>query len=82
MELECLRLVCTNGQEYIITNEENRSFKDVFNFLEKGLFGNNYFALQSKDHDPIYIRLDKIFSVQKVNRSIVGAQTRTWRLVE
>lgn len=84
MELKCYwRLVMTNDQEYFIKSE----IEDTDSFLKllsnRGLLTKDvdYIKLQLGDSDPLNIKADKLFSVQKARDGIIGSQTKLWRLL-
>ena len=77
------RLIFTNQQEFFIESDvkETDSFLKIL--TSAGVLGESaYIILQLKDGDPIHMRSDKLFSVQRVQKGIVGAQTKLWRLVK
>jgi len=79
MELdEFYKLTCMNGQEFFIENKD-----DLKTFFKKIGFGekDSYFAIKVNESNPVYIKSDKIFSIQKASKSIVGLQTKKWRLL-
>lgn len=77
------RLVMTNDQEYFVkTNVEDQD--DFLKLLSnKGLLSKDvdYIKLQLGDSDPLNIKADKLFSVQKARDGIIGSQTKLWRLL-
>jgi hypothetical protein len=40
-----------------------------------------FIGLKLKEGDPIYIKFDQLFSIQRVRDGIIGGQTKLWRLV-
>ena len=84
MELKSYyRLNFINGQEFFV--ESDIEDKDLFvkKIKEPAYFSENvgFITLQRKDTEPLDISSDKLFSVQKAPKSMIGAQTKLWRLV-
>lgn len=76
------RLTFDNQQEYFVESQQKEIASFLSDIAEKGLFsGNAYIVLQLKDGDPMYMKSNKLFSVQKAHAGVIGAQTKLWRLV-
>lgn len=83
MELTYYRLNFTNGQEYFIESDISEQDDLLGSIIGNRLLGpsKQFIRLQLKDSDPVDISFDKLFSVQKAPKGMIGAQTKLWRLV-
>lgn len=80
------RLVFTNGQEFFIESENKKTETFLKELTNSGLLslGSDYISIQRVDvdsNDPLNLVKAHLFSVQKVNASPIGAQTKLWRLL-
>lgn len=77
------RLTFTNGQEFFVESDIEDRHVFLKTLGNEGLFSKTGFvSLQLKDTDPLDLRSDKLFSVQRAHKGMIGAQTKVWRIVE
>lgn len=74
------KLTFNNKSEYIIQSEKEET-KKILGILTEGLLNSEYIALQYAEGQPVFIRKEQLFSVQKASNSTLNSQTRVWRLV-
>jgi hypothetical protein len=88
MELNYYQLIFTNGREYFVESEVSdvKAFRKLL--ASGGTFSKEEYIdlqLQGGDptviSDPVGIKADKLFSVQKARTGVIGIQTKKWRLV-
>lgn len=76
------KLTFDNQQEYFVESKQEETHAFLNDIAEKGLFsGNAYIVLKLKEGDPVFIKSNKLFSVQRARDGVIGAQTKLWRLV-
>ena len=82
MELNYYVIKFDNNLEYIIESDIP-DIKTMLTTLSTGNFKGDYFGLsRTNKENPLYIKKDRLFSVQKVDEEgFIGAQTKKWRLV-
>lgn len=75
MELKFFRLSAVNGQEYVIESQ--------YDIVAKlgGLRDEGYVTLKRDEGSPLHIFCRNLFSVQEVNKGVIGNQTRVWRML-
>lgn len=79
MELNYYRLIFSNNQEFMV--ESNYDTDGFIKGLNSGVFkSNDYISLQLKEGEPLNLKMSQLFSVQKIAKTLVGNQTRIWRI--
>jgi len=81
MELNYYRLTFENNKEFLIKSNIDRMDK-VLTTLTHGSLTSSYISLQLKGGDPLYIKKDRLFSVQRVGQLTIGAQSKVWEIVK
>lgn len=82
MELNHYRLIFNNNQEFLVETSANSIKEFLAEATDKGMFGSSEFiTLQlSKDADPILLKTSQLFSVQRVRKGAIGAQSKIWKV--
>lgn len=79
MELNYYRLTFSNNQEFMI--ESKYDIDGFLKDLHSGFFKDTkYISLRLKDGEPLNLREHQLFSVQKISKTLIGNQTRIWRI--
>lgn len=81
MELKFYRLTFINNKEFLVSSNIKQS-EEVLDKLSEGLVNGGYISLKLKDGDPIYLKKNKLFSVQSVQEGAVGAHNKIWSLLK
>jgi len=70
-------LIFNNDKEFFVesTATDIRQFIESLNIGYTGKF----ITLKRADSEPIYVSIETVFSVQKINNGVIGAQTKVWR---
>lgn len=84
MELDTTyyQLIFTTGQDFFVASDIDDKDKFLKMVDGDGLLRSHYITLNliNTQVQPIDLRADKLVSVQKVNKGIIGTQTKVWRL--
>jgi hypothetical protein len=73
------KFIFDGGQEYTVTHE-SEEIKSVISAVSDGLLNLDYIKLQYQESEPLYVKKNRLFSIQKLSPKTIGTQTRVWRL--